>query len=489
MNKIKLLSIFSVIILIFVIFLGFTHQYVFSRNEFTDEIKSTFKNFLYQYDNFDDELPVLFSDDCNDPKNKLSRILKDEALEDVDYLFSLLKYGYSGYEYFGGDEKFNSAKANMLWSITELNGETICPKELLDIIYSELGFIQDSHFTIGNYKLCKFTKYFSSRKYAFFGDANGFYTTIDDEIFYLTEVNNSHPFNYLKLTLDEEGNTAYNLGNLSDSDEIFISLDITLESRERIRNEKISLFEYIPIYREKDNSYNYYEIDNIPILEVNSLCKVAPDDNTLEDFINDSSKLRDKDTIIIDLRNNKGGSLINVEEWYKGFTGAKLRKDMVHTGLYTNTSLALAKHKFEMKENETEKTKCECIETILGYENEEFFPGWSSIEYEDFEPVENNVNVYILVDKNTSSASEFLAYYLKKLDNVIIVGTNTNGCLLTGNCNSAYLPHSNIPLYISHVIYMTKDFDDIEGMGLLPDLWIKPDQSLDRLIKYINKNK
>ena len=489
MNKTKLFNIISIILLILILFLGFSYQFAFSKNEFPNEIISKFQSLLYEYTSFDDELPVLFADDNNKPQSKPSYITKNDALEDIDYLFSLLKYGYSGYEYFGGDEKFNSAKNNMIWSITEFNGKTICPNKLLDIIYSELKFIQDSHFTIGNYRLCQFTKYFSSRKYTFKRNADGFYTFIDNEIFYLNTVNNCDPLDYLKLSLDEDGNLIYSLGILHDGEDISISVDISLVSKDNVKNEKLSLFEYIPIYKGKHNSYNYYEIDDIPILEVNCLCRVTPDDKTIEEFIDDSSKLRDKETIIIDLRNNDGGSLINVEEWYKGFTGEKLKKDIVKTGLYTNTSLTLAKHKFEMKSNETERVKNDCIETILDYEKEDYFPGWSSIEYEDFEVVENNVKIYILVDKNTSSASEFLTYYLKKLDNVVIVGTNTNGCVLTGNSNSAYLPHSNIPLNISHIIYMTKDFDDIEGVGILPDLWIKPDQALDRIVKYINNNK
>jgi len=35
---------------------------------------------------------------------------KDEAREDVDFLFRVLKYGYGAYQFFGGDEAFLAAK-------------------------------------------------------------------------------------------------------------------------------------------------------------------------------------------------------------------------------------------------------------------------------------------------------------------------------------------------------------------------------------------
>lgn len=254
-------------------------------------------------------------------------------------------------------------------------------------------------------------------------------------------------------------------------------------------DEKVSLFEYIPLYKTVEESYRYYEIDNIPVLEVNSLNRITPEDNTIEDFIKDSRKMRYKDKLIIDLRNNIGGSIASLEDWYRGFTGQRLKQDMIQVGLYTNTSIALSKNKFETKENEKEEVKTKCIEVISQYEDEDYFPGWSPIMVEDHKPVNNNVEVFILLDKSTASAAEFFAYYLRKLDNVTLVGTNTNGCILTGNCNSAYLPNSHIPLHISHKIYMNTDFTNIDGIGLLPDLWVKPEQTLDRIVKYINKNK
>lgn len=187
MNKFK--SLFIFIIVLTLITISFRVKY----NKYLSEIKSEFNHFLYKYDNFDDELPVIVNKDENSPCKSLSSISKDKATEDVEYLFSLLKFGYSGYEFFGGDSTFIPAKENIIWSVIASEGSYICVNKFLDIIYSELKFIQDSHFNIGNYKLCNYSKYFSSRKFIFHKDNIGFYTKIYGKPFYLEKVNNEDP--------------------------------------------------------------------------------------------------------------------------------------------------------------------------------------------------------------------------------------------------------------------------------------------------------
>ena len=478
-----LLSCFAVIVFIF------GNQYLNYNNKSALDLKSKFDLLLYKYDDFEDELPVINLDKDHILSKDIVAIDKTKALQDIDYLFSLLKYGYSGYNYFGGDKKFNLAKKNIINSITHFHENSILIEDFIDIIYSNLNFIQDSHFIIGNYNLCNYTKYFSSRKFEFQRDINGIYVIIDDEKFYLKEVNDENPMNYIKPSLDEEGKLIYSLGVLSDTKDVHISINLLLESDQSSRNIKVSLFEYKPIYEKYSNSYNYYEINDTPILDVNALCRIDPKDNTLKNFIEDSKILKEEDLIIIDLRNNIGGNLINIEKWFKGFTGEDIKKDIIESGLYTSTSVDLSRNKFELKESEPESVKFMCLKEISTYEKQKHFPGWSPIEYEEFKAIDVDNNIFVLIDKNTSSAAEFFIYYLKKLNNVTLVGTNSNGCMLTGNSNSAHLPNSKIPLHISHKIYMRTDFINMDGLGFQPDLWVKPEQSLDRIIKYLDKKK
>lgn len=289
----------------------------------------------------------------------------------------------------------------------------------------------------------------------------------------------------MKRSLDEDGKVVYKLGQLSDTKDISIPLKLVLKSTNHTLVEDVSLFEYVPNYRQNEQNYVSYEKDDIKILEINSFSRTYPEDSSIEDFLEESKTLRGIDNLIIDLRGNTGGSMINVEKWYEGFTGKKLKKDIIQTGLYTNTSIELSKNKFKTKANESEDIKDICLDKIDSYKKERFYPGWSPIKYSDFKPIENNTNIAILADKNTSSAAEFFIYYLRKLDNVIVIGTVTNGCMLTGNCNTAYLPNSHIKLHLSHKIYMSRELDNIDGLGLIPNYWVKSSESLDRTIKYL----
>ncbi|MFA5576647.1 MAG: S41 family peptidase [Tissierellaceae bacterium] len=488
-NKKYLGLLIIVTIFLFIPASDYNNEHAIEYNNVIPIIKAEFKNLLYQYDNFDDELPIEECLNRGEGGSERGYISKELALEDVEYIFSLLKYGYAGYQYFGGDESFLRAKKNIIWSVIELYGSQISIDEFLDIVYSELNFIQDSHLSIGSYKTCTYYRFFSSRKYSFYKGDRGYYTFIDKQVYHLINIDNKDPEPYMKLSLADNGSTMYNLGILSNSDKISISLSLLLESETETKIENVSLFEYIPHYKGKQKSYGYHEIGGIPILEVNSLCRMSEEDYSIEEFIADSFNLRGKENIIIDLRDNPGGSVINIDKWYRGFTGTRLQKDMVQSGLYTNTSLALTRNKFENKENEKDEVKDSCLQEISTYEYMDYFPGWSPVEFREFIAIKNDVNVYILIDKSTSSAAEFLAYYLRKLDNVLLVGTNTNGCTLTGNCSPAYLPNSKIRLDICHKLYTNKEFENTDGIGMIPDLWVKPDLALDRVIKYIFKNK
>lgn len=291
----------------------------------------------------------------------------------------------------------------------------------------------------------------------------------------------------MKRSLDEDGKLVYNLGKLSDSKEMSISVKLLLKSTNKTLVKNLSLFEYVPYYRKINRSYNSYEKDNIKVLEINSFCRMNPEDSSLERFIEESKGLRGTDRLIIDLRGNTGGSMVNIEKWYKGFTGKELQNDIVQAGLYTNTSIELAKNKFQAKENEPEDIKNLCLDQIDSYLKKDFYPGWSPIKYKKSHTIKNTTKIFILADKNTSSAAEFFIYYLKKLENVELIGTLTNGCVLTGNCNTAYLPNSHIKIHISHRIYMSEELNNIDGLGLLPDYWVKPDEALDRAIEYLKK--
>lgn len=59
------------------------------------------KEFLYKYENLKDVPNYVEVDESK----KGITVGEAEAIEDIGYMFKSLKYGYAGYQYFGGDEK------------------------------------------------------------------------------------------------------------------------------------------------------------------------------------------------------------------------------------------------------------------------------------------------------------------------------------------------------------------------------------------------
>ena len=67
----------------------------------------------------------------------------------------------------------------------------------------------------------------------------------------------------------------------------------------------------------------------------------------------------------------------------------------------------------------------------------------------------------------------------------MVVGTNTCGSMLAGNLGLFILPNTKIRLSCGTKISLCEDFVNPDGRGLMPDLWVHPDEALERAIKYI----
>lgn len=104
--------------------------------------------------------------------------------------------------------------------------------------------------------------------------------------------------------------------------------------------------------------------------------------------------------------------------------------------------------------------------------------------------------VYILVNENSFSAATVFTSAFKGLPNVKIVGETTDGS--SGNAKITHLQHSNIRVKISTMLSFQRNGKTLDGNGTLPDIRISPnetqvlegyDHQLNTLIAQINKNK
>ena len=84
-----------------------------------------------------------------------------------------------------------------------------------------------------------------------------------------------------------------------------------------------------------------------------------------------------------------------------------------------------------------------------------------------------------------ASSAENFVRYLKTLDNVVVVGTNTSGTYVSNKFNKTYLPNSKIQFDFGNGITIANDIE--EGIGLTPDIWSNDSDILENIINLANK--
>lgn len=229
----------------------------------SDEVrKNNFKHFLYNYKDFKEELSEN-EINCNFENEKV-RITKDQALQDVEHMFKILKYSYAGYQYFGGDTKFNGVKSSII-NIVNKSENWIVVKDFNKILCDNLNFIQDGHFLIGNKNTCVFKCYYYNEEYSFNKDNKGYFTIIDKDKYYLVEVNNEDPEKYLKISLNKNGDIVYNLGLIEKKDKYSVEIKIELRANDRTMEKTLILNKEKEQNVKSQKAYSFVEKSGIPI--------------------------------------------------------------------------------------------------------------------------------------------------------------------------------------------------------------------------------
>lgn len=448
------------------------------------KIKEEFSKYLYKFENYNDEIDEEL---IKINRNGIKPILlsTEKAIEDVDFLFRLLKYGYAGYQYFGGDKRFNSAKDDIIKDIKEKSVfSRITTGTFTDILVRNLSFIQDGHFAIDNKGLIKRYRYFASPKFDFFKDEKGYYTYLEDEKAYLISVNNKDYTDYLKLSLNDEGKVIYSLGTISSQQNKYIKTYIQLKpiNAEEVKDVYVVLIRQDKRYRGKKTPYNVYQKEGITVIEHRTASANPSNRKKLEQFAREASKFKDENFLIIDLRGNSGGSDIYARDWVENFTGVSPGNGLIGCNLVTRTANKMLLNSFKLFYNmEVSDLEPEYQKIFQRTES-----GWTEINYQENKLINNDNLVIVLIGSGVASAGESFVEYLKQLKNVIFIGTNTSGLVNFGNMGMCNLPNSNLEILFSKRITLETDFEFREGKGYYPDFWVNSEKALDLSIKFIN---
>ncbi len=95
---------------------------------------------------------------------------------------------------------------------------------------------------------------------------------------------------------------------------------------------------------------------------------------------------------------------------------------------------------------------------------------------------ENDVPVIVLMDDLCGSAGESALNYIRTLDNVLVVGSNSSGYQLCGNAYGYCLPNSGIWACFGTGLQYNFKAENVDFKGYEPDVWCDPKTALQSVL-------
>lgn len=423
----------------------------------------------------------------------MTGVKPEKAKEDIDVLFRILEGSYAGYAYFGGTQEFDQAKADMLKEIETYGEKNISAADFTNLIRDHLDFVIDSHIRIGSIGLGFDEAYcwYDNNTYEYYRDSKGYYTLIDDAKWYLSE----NMYHYLEYTIGKSGEIVYGLffvGTDAEKDQLPEQMILTRKNKEK---DIVLKWEKSP---SKSNPGAEYELCDTDGLKTAVIAAFSATQNT-NTMINDAKELSKDDYTIIDLRNNSGGLVQDVTMWLYNFTGKEIypkESALSYGGVVNDYLLELAKekvlavfYKFDFVKENPQFINNLIKNVSQAYTVTDVENGIKRIDYNTQWTQRDGKALFLLNGKENYSAGEYFIEACRTMENTLVVGTNSGGCLITGGVNSSnilYLPNSQIGITYSTSLFINhpRDFDIY---GIQPDIYIgtcDEEEAVARCIRY-----
>ena len=445
--------------------------------------------------------------DVEHPQNisatvNLETFLTHEELgEDTRFLFDILRHGYGGYWYFGGDGIFFRVRDLTLERLAGMDNPLQVSSYLNDLILPALrGVIADNHFHIHDNRFWALRPLiYMNEEFIIRKSETGFVTEIDGVIYNVLKATPvSAPFlDGVLPTLTQEGEFAYAFGVVTQAVyshvmkmTVLFENPETGESHSRI----IDLPRVISRRQSAHPELLAHETGGVTILENKSL-ENQETEGLLKTFFQSGYALRDKPVLVLDLRGNRGGYELFAREWVRGYTGHPPAGSLfsAESGNLSMTASELRMPlSTKFNNNEITVLKDTIPEDIADFLRESGFGYYVdlSLVYMNAPvllPIPNKNLVVVLIDNNVASAGESFVGYLRQLENVLVVGTNTSGTFLTSGMVRTNLPYSNLGIRFGTELNLRPDLSQFEGIGFMPDLWVPPEESLKRVLRFVER--
>lgn len=142
--------------------------------------------------------------------------------------------------------------------------------------------------------------------------------------------------------------------------------------------------------------------------------------------------------MVVDLRINYGGNGILPQKWMMSFASKFVPTNYSQLKYFTIE---------QIEKNSNMSSNYQPLDELVNiYGFEQISDSYSKILWQKDEFISNDNLLIILVSKETFSAGEMFVDIAHNLENTIIVGTNTAGCLIGDNYGFISMPNSKIPV-------------------------------------------
>jgi len=245
---------------------------------------------------------------------------------------------------------------------------------------------------------------------------------------------------------------------------------VSLSISKRKANE---MAEFVDTLRVGNQSVSLQWIDKTAILTVNTMMGVDTKERIFEAYREIASN--EAKSLIIDLRNNKGGTFAGVP-----LVGHVLT-DAIDVGVFVSRKW--------WKKN-TREPKLEDLENLKSWQGWSLKAFWNDIQEKpltrvQFKPMYPHFNgqIYVLTSDKSASAAEFTIDALAHEEKVTIIGQTTAGEMLSQKMYD--LPYG-FQLSLPIAEYYSTRIGRIEGKGVNPDITIDQSVAMDVAISLIN---
>lgn len=184
--------------------------------------------------------------------------------------------------------------------------------------------------------------------------------------------------------------------------------------------------------------------NGIPVIDCKKFWHDTPEqESQLDAFVQSASRCRNDQPLIIDLRDNPGGSDVYIYEFLRGLFGVEPQYGCRFVQRYSTLFRAYLK-----RQNIPAR-----------------YAGDVEITEDDVVAIESRKPIYVLINENTCSSGESAVAYLKTVSSAVTVGTHTGGAFSFGNCVQVWLPNSHLPVYFGTGMVLYEKTRNIDAEG------------------------